>query len=142
MSSQLYDPESGPSYPVGTTNGYVFYTWTPDDEQDSFGGELYGFNIATAELTKISNKKGTKSGHSGIGPSEFPCVCNGTVSITDDEGYILEEFKMDAFERSFRLDPSIAKEKITAEFKDGILTLTFIDVPKEEERERRLVELV
>ena len=58
------------------------------------------------------------------------------------KSYILEEFTMDAFERSFRLAPSIAKEKIFAEYANGVLTLTFVDVPPEEEKERQVVKVL
>jgi HSP20 family molecular chaperone IbpA len=47
--------------------------------------------------------------------------------------YIFEEFNYSSFERSFKLDPRIAHEKITAKYENGILKLTFIDVPAEEE---------
>lgn len=75
-------------------------------------------------------------------------LCDGILTVKGEkkekeakksEGYILEEFRLDAFERCFRLDPSIAKEMITADYTDGLLTLTFIDVPKEEEKDRREV---
>jgi len=47
--------------------------------------------------------------------------------------YIFEEFNLNSFERSFKLDPRIAHEKITAKYENGILKLTFTDVPAEEE---------
>ncbi len=53
--------------------------------------------------------------------------------------YILEEFNFNSFERSFRLAENIAKENIDAEYNNGILKLTFIDVPEEEERTYRKV---
>lgn len=53
--------------------------------------------------------------------------------------YILEEFNFNSFERSFRLAENIAKEDIDAEYNNGILKLTFIDVPEEEERTYRKV---
>jgi HSP20 family protein len=48
--------------------------------------------------------------------------------------YILEEFDFSSFERSFKLAPTLSHEKITAKLERGILRLTFIDVPKEEEK--------
>ncbi len=50
-----------------------------------------------------------------------------------ESNYILEEFNYNTFERSFRLSPKVAHEKISAQYKNGILVLTFIDVPEEEE---------
>ncbi len=48
--------------------------------------------------------------------------------------YILEEFDFDSFERCFKLSPTISHEKITAKLENGVLRLTFTDVPKEQER--------
>ena len=48
--------------------------------------------------------------------------------------YIFEEFNYNTFERSFKLDARIAHEQITAKYENGILKLTFIDVPEEEEK--------
>jgi HSP20 family protein len=53
---------------------------------------------------------------------------------TKDEEFILEEFDFDSFERKFKLAASVAHEKITAKYDSGILRLTFIDVPEEEEK--------
>jgi len=50
---------------------------------------------------------------------------------------LLEEFNYAFFEREFRLNERIAREKIEARLEDGILYLTFIDVPKEEEKRFR-----
>ncbi|MCB0581051.1 MAG: Hsp20/alpha crystallin family protein [Phaeodactylibacter sp.] len=50
------------------------------------------------------------------------------------DNYILEEFDFDSFERKFRLANAIGHEKITARYDNGILRLTFVDVPKEEEK--------
>lgn len=47
--------------------------------------------------------------------------------------YIFEEFNYNTFERSFKIDPNISHEKITAKYENGILKLTFTDVPTEEE---------
>jgi len=55
--------------------------------------------------------------------------------------YILEEFDFQSFERNFRLADSVAKENIDAEYKNGILKLTFVDVPEEEERTYRKVKV-
>ena len=48
--------------------------------------------------------------------------------------FLIEEFAVDSFERTFRVAASVAHEKITAKYENGILKLTFIDVPKEEEK--------
>ncbi|MCB0586866.1 MAG: Hsp20/alpha crystallin family protein [Phaeodactylibacter sp.] len=58
-----------------------------------------------------------------------------SVAPEDKKGeYILEEFGLDSFERKFKLARAIGHEKITAKYENGILRLTFIDVPKEEEK--------
>ena len=48
--------------------------------------------------------------------------------------YILEEFDFDTFERKFKLAHAIGHEKITAKYENGVLRLTFTDVPKEQEK--------
>ncbi len=48
--------------------------------------------------------------------------------------YIIEEFDFNSFERKFKLANAIGHEKITAKYDNGILRLTFIDVPEEEEK--------
>ncbi len=58
-----------------------------------------------------------------------------SLSRTDKDGqYILEEFDFDTFERKFKLANAIGHEKITAKYENGILRLSFTDVPKEEEK--------
>ncbi len=56
---------------------------------------------------------------------------SNTQAIESD--YVLKEFEMDIVERKFKLDKDIGHEKITAIYKNGILKLTFVDVPIEEE---------
>ena len=43
--------------------------------------------------------------------------------------FILEEFDFNAFERCFKLSPKIARDAIEATFENGILTLSFEDIP-------------
>lgn len=64
-------------------------------------------------LTVVAEKK-EEEGHKG---SEF----------------ILNEFDVDRLERKFRLAKDIAHEKVTADFKNGMLKISFIDVPEAEE---------
>lgn len=60
---------------------------------------------------------------------------NSSPTRMEKEGtFIIEEFDFDSFERSFRLSPDIAHEKIEATYDKGILHITFEDVPEEEER--------
>jgi HSP20 family protein len=49
---------------------------------------------------------------------------------TDDAGYVLNELGQGTFSRSFSLPTTIRRDIATAEFKDGLLTLT---LPKTEE---------
>lgn len=55
--------------------------------------------------------------------------------------FILEEFDFDTFERSFKLAPGIAREKISAFCENGILKLTFVNVPSEDERPYQKVKI-
>ena len=61
--------------------------------------------------------------------------------IDGDTKFILEEFDFDSFERKFKLAASIAHEKITATYDRGILRLTFIDVPKEQEKDFQTIKV-
>ena len=55
--------------------------------------------------------------------------------------FIVEEFDTDSFERKFRMSPEISREKITARYENGILFLTFIDVPPEEEKNAQFIQV-
>lgn len=55
---------------------------------------------------------------------------------------IEEEIEVETFERKIRVNPGISREKITADLHDGVLRLTFIDVPEEEEKNSRLIEVM
>jgi len=59
----------------------------------------------------------------------------------EDTEFIIEEFDIDAFERRFRLAPRIAREKISARYENGILLVTFVDVPEEEEKNTQTVKV-
>ncbi|NBC06402.1 MAG: Hsp20 family protein [Bacteroidetes bacterium] len=64
------------------------------------------------------------------------------VSHEDREGvFVLEEFDFSSFERKFKLADSIKREKISARYENGILRLTFVDVPEAEETDRQTVEV-
>ena len=51
-----------------------------------------------------------------------------------DSEYILKELDTDSVERKFKLAGGIGHEKIDTKFVNGLLKLTFTDVPVEEER--------
>lgn len=55
--------------------------------------------------------------------------------------YILKEFDWDSFERRFELAHNIGHERIEAHYENGILQLTFIDVPAEMEQSYQTVEV-
>lgn len=56
--------------------------------------------------------------------------------------YVQKEFELDRFERSFQLDPGVGREKITATLQNGILKITVVDVPPEEEKPSQHVEVM
>lgn len=77
-------------------------------------------------------------------------VSNGILTIRGEKSksdqkirskFILEEFDFRSFERCFRLAENIAHENIDAHYENGILKLTFIDVPEEDERTYRKVKV-
>ncbi len=78
-------------------------------------------------------------------------VKNGVLTIRGEKSksehlegskYILEEFNYNSFERSFHLAENIAHEDIEAKYENGLLKLTFVDVPEEEERDYRKVKVL
>lgn len=56
----------------------------------------------------------------------------------DDKSYISREIERHSFSRSFRLSEDVDEEKISAEAKDGILT---VNIPKVEKAKRGKVEI-
>ena len=61
-----------------------------------------------------------------------------TSEVPDSE-YVIKEFDTDTFERVFELANEIGHEKITAVCQNGMLKLSFIDVPAEEEKAYKTV---
>ena len=55
--------------------------------------------------------------------------------------FILEEFDTASFERKFQVNPCISREKISAQYEAGILRLTFIHVPPEEEKSAQFIHI-
>jgi len=55
--------------------------------------------------------------------------------------YIINEFETDVVEHTFRLAAGIGHEQIDAKLENGILYLTFTDVPKAEEKVYQLIEI-
>jgi len=50
------------------------------------------------------------------------------------DGYVLRERRSSNFSRSFVLPDEVDREKINAEFKNGVLTLTFPKLPQAKEK--------
>jgi HSP20 family protein len=65
----------------------------------------------------------------------------GKMSEDLDKQIIVEEFNLESFRRTFRIDPAIAREEIKASYKNGILKLTFLDVPLELESANKTVKV-
>lgn len=55
--------------------------------------------------------------------------------------YIINEFESDVVEHTFRLAAGVGHEHIDAKLENGVLYLTFIDVPREEEKVFQLIEI-
>jgi HSP20 family protein len=56
----------------------------------------------------------------------------------DDQNYHWRETRYGKFERSFRLTNGVDRNNITADYKDGILTIT---VPKTQEAQSKEIEI-
>jgi HSP20 family protein len=98
-------------------------------------GELFTMEIAVAGF---SRKELT------VAISDDVLVIRGVKKHREDHPeteFLVEEFATESFERKFRVNPNISKEKITANYQDGILRLTFIDVPPEEEKSTRFIQV-
>ncbi len=48
------------------------------------------------------------------------------VNEENNRRYVLEEYQIQTFERSFHLDPKIARDKVEAHYENGILRLVFL----------------
>ena len=55
-------------------------------------------------------------------------------SVRPSSKYIINEFESDVIEKTFRLAGGIGHEQIEAKLENGILYLTFTDVPKDAEK--------
>jgi len=87
---------------------------------------------------------GFKKGELDVFVDDGVLTIKGEKSLShhDREGtFVLEEFDFDSFERKFKLASSIAREKISAQYQNGILRLTFVDVPEAEETDSQTVEV-
>jgi HSP20 family protein len=58
-----------------------------------------------------------------------------------DSKLVSDELHQDSFERVFKLAPAIAREGITAQLRKDVLWIQFVDVPKQDERIQRQVEI-
>lgn len=62
-------------------------------------------------------------------------------AIRPSSNYIINEFESDVVERTFRLAAGIGHEHIDAKLENGILYLTFTDVPRQDEKVYQLIEI-
>jgi HSP20 family protein len=98
-------------------------------------GELFVMEVAVPGFSK---------GELTIAIADDILVIRGLKKHREDHPeteFIMEEFDTDSFERKFRINPCISREKITAKYEDGILLLTFIDVPPEEEKNAQFIQI-
>lgn len=64
-----------------------------------------------------------------------------TMEKETESDFVIKGFSTDSFERKFKLGKGIGHEKIKAKYENGVLTLTFIDVPTEKEKWYKKVEV-
>ena len=62
--------------------------------------------------------------------------------IVEKPEYILEEFSRNSFERHFMLSEEAMEGEITSKYDNGMLTLTFNNMPKTSKAKTRKVEVV
>jgi HSP20 family protein len=99
-------------------------------------GKLYELELAVPGFTKEEIR---------ITVADAILRIKGEKRMKEDskvDEYLLEEFDYCLFEREFRLVDSIAREDIKESLEKGILRLTFVDVPEEEEKRYREIEVL
>ncbi|HMO39622.1 MAG TPA: Hsp20/alpha crystallin family protein [Saprospiraceae bacterium] len=122
-----------PDHFMGRTAFDIPYSKNAPPVNISKNGKIFAMEVAVPGFTKDELEVIVKNGVLTI---------RGEKSKSDHierSEYILEEFNYNSFERSFRLAENIAEEGIDAVCENGMLKLTFIDVPDEEERSYRKV---
>lgn len=81
---------------------------------------------------------GVKTGDLDIGFENGVLTLHGKVQPVEERGYLLREYGIGPFYRSFNLDTPVNVDGITAELKNGELTL---HVPKAESAKTRKIQI-
>ncbi|OUL18601.1 molecular chaperone [Nostoc sp. RF31YmG] len=116
---------------LGGVNSQVTKTWTPAIELQDTNESL----ILRAEIPGIEGKDldvhVTREAVSIAGETRLQ-------RNTDERGYFRSEFRYGKFQRVITLPVPIQNDRVQAEFKNGILTLT---LPKVEEVKQKVVKI-
>ena len=64
-----------------------------------------------------------------------------TATTEENDNFLMREFEVDRVYRSFEVAEQLLHEDITATYEQGILRISFTDVPTEEERAKKRVEI-
>lgn len=124
-------------------------------QMDRMFDDLVGFNVLpqdtwkpAIELVDNENSLKLRASLPGLEAKDLDISVtkeNVTISgehryekTTEDKGYYHSEFSYGKFQRTVALPVLIKNEEVTAEFKDGILTLT---LPKVEETKDKVVKI-
>ncbi len=113
-----------------------------------FEDPVFDTNIPAVDLKEENDKFLMEVELPGLTEKDIELKIEGTLltisSKKDTEknekrdGYIIKERRHTSFTRSFTLPNSIDRDKIEAEFKNGLLTITF---PKHESKKPKLISI-
>ncbi len=113
-----------------------------------FEDPVFDTNIPAVDLKEENDKFLMEVELPGLTEKDIELKIEGnllTISSKKDteknekrDGYIIKERRHTSFTRSFTLPNSIDRDKIEAEFKNGLLTITF---PKHESKKPKLISI-
>jgi HSP20 family protein len=89
-------------------------------------------------LTVVADVPGVDKGDLDVNVDDRILTIRGTVTRTQRQGVISEEFGMMNYFRQFRLSDDVDQSKIKASLDQGVLTL---DLPKAEDAKPRRIEV-
>jgi len=106
--------------------------------QESEWGPNVDIGETTEEIFVVAEFTGVKKEDIKVTKEDDIITISGNKKKEKEGEYLLEEIKQGDFSRSFMLPENVDKEKIKAEFKDGILK---IRMPKKEKVRSKTVEV-
>jgi len=123
MTKKRFDGDTG--QPESTRGGRVFVPNVDILEKEDELLVIADVPGARADKVDVTYEQGILTFHAQVEPRQKECT-----------RYLLQEYAVDNYERSFRLGKDIDPARIEAEIKDGVLTL---HLPKAENIKRKQI---